>query len=79
MSADLVNVVRIKSDGRIDPKCLLKAVGESITGDLIASLIDRRIPFDSPYHISPPFQLQQRRLTLRNDPPLTRDENYTSR
>ncbi len=41
MSADLVDVVRIESDVRINPQCLLKAVGENITGDLIASLIDQ--------------------------------------
>lgn len=42
ISADLVDVVRIESDVRINPQCLLKAVGESIAGDLIASLIERR-------------------------------------
>ncbi len=79
MPSESVDIIRLEPHIGIDPQRLLEPIGQGIAAHLIASLVNRRVPLDPPHHIPPPLELQQSRLTLRNNPPLKRHQHHTPR
>ncbi len=77
MPPQLLHIIRLEPHIGVDPQRLIKPIVQSVTAQLVAGLIDRRVPLNPPHRIPATLQFDQSCLTLRNNPPLKRDEDRT--